>query len=170
MRILLFFVLLLGACEQSPLQNATEAYVRPVSQEAPDAQGLAVLDSVNALRARGCHCPDDKWYPPAPSLQWNDLLARSARRHALDMQKHNFFKHTGSDGSDFTDRIKAAGYNWQVAAENLAMGHNDIAEVVKSWETSQGHCQNLMHPELQEMGLARVGRFWVQDFGSLKRN
>lgn len=170
MRTFLLLFVLLCACERSPLRSASQAYVEPVAQIAPDAVGQAVLEAVNALRARGCHCPDNKWYPPAPALRWNDLLARSARRHALDMQKHNFFKHTGSDGSDFTDRIKATGYNWQVAAENLAMGHEDVLEVVKGWERSDGHCQNLMHPELLDMGLARAGRFWVQDFGSLKRN
>mgnify|MGYP001201268337 CR=1 FL=1 len=169
MRLLFLLTLLLAACESSPLQNAAQTYVRPVSQEVPDALGQTVLDAVNQLRAKGCHCPDNKWYPPAPALRWNDLLAKSARRHALDMQKHNFFKHTGSDGSEFTDRIKSAGYHWQVAAENLAMGHNDALDVVKNWETSEGHCQNLMHPELHEMGLAKAGRFWVQDFGALRQ-
>ena len=84
------------------------------------------------------------------------------------MQRHNFFKHNGSDGSDFTDRIRATGYDWRVAAENLAMGHTSVADVLKSWETSDGHCQNLMHPELREMGMAKVGKFWVQDFGTPK--
>lgn len=157
-----------AACQHSgPPETARQAAAVRVAGE-PDPLGHAVLDAVNALRARGCHCPDKKWYAPAPPLQWNDLLARSALRHAEDMRRHNFFKHTGSDGSDFTDRIAAAGYDWQLAAENLALGQTSAREVVKDWETSAGHCQNLMHPRLREMGLVKLGRFWVQDFGTRK--
>ena len=142
---------------------------RPLrTQHRADLLGQAVLDSVNVLRARGCHCPDGKWYAPAAPLRWSDQLAQSALRHAEDMRRRKFFKHTGSDGSDFTDRIHATGYDWQLAAENIALGHSSARDVVKDWEASDGHCQNLMHPRLRDMGLATSGKFWVQDFGTRK--
>jgi len=31
---------------------------------------------------------------------------------------------------------------------------------------SPGHCANIMNKNFREMGVARVGDYWTQDFGS----
>lgn len=136
--------------------------------EAPDEALLAriMLDQVNALRAEGCRCPDKIYYKPAPSLTWNDKLTKAARRHAEDMAKKKYFSHMSKDGSNFTDRVSKAGYNWQTVAENIAYGYTQPEDVVLAWKQSNGHCQNMMNPNFNEMGGARQGRYWVQELGA----
>ena len=59
----------------------------------------AVLARVNQWRASGANCGREGSFGPAPALAWNDLLTRAALGHSQDMAAHNFFDHTGSDGS-----------------------------------------------------------------------
>lgn len=125
-----------------------------------------MLDQINAMRAKGCNCPDGIYYGPAPALTWNDKLASAAERHAKDMNSKSYFSHIGKDGSNFTDRVSRMGYDWQLVAENIAMGHRSTAEVVRAWSKSNGHCQNLMNPNFTEMGAARSGAYWVQELGA----
>jgi uncharacterized protein YkwD len=170
------FVLLLGAfscaSDQTPRPQTPSAQPIPVTAPiveapAPDASFAALmLAEVNALRAVGCRCPGGKRYPAAKALKWDDQLAQAAQKHAADMEKNSFFDHTGSDGSDFSERIEKAGYRWRAVAENLAQGHPNVADVVKGWRNSKGHCKNLMDGNLRDMGAARVGAYWVQTLGT----
>lgn len=125
-----------------------------------------VLMQVNQIRAKGCNC-GGKWMKPAGALKWDSRLEKSAVGHASDMNRLDFFDHIGKDGRDFSDRIKDAGFNWSYAGENIAWGQKTINEVVKSWKDSPGHCRQMMHPKYTKMGVAKVGTYWVQDFGRL---
>ena len=58
-------------------------------------------------------------YPVQPPLAMNAKLMTSARAESVDMATHGFQSHTGSDGSTFTSRISATGYNWGGAGENI---------------------------------------------------
>jgi uncharacterized protein YkwD len=120
---------------------------------------------VNEARAKGCQC-GDTWYPAAKPLSWNDLLEAAALRHARDMNQNKFFSHTGKDGSDAGGRITETGYRWTFYGENIAFGHRTEEEVVRGWISSPGHCKNLMNPNYKEMGIARSGNYWTQDFGT----
>jgi uncharacterized protein YkwD len=131
-----------------------------------DRHPKVMMEEVNDLRAQGCRCPDGITYKPAPPLTWNRDLETAALRHARDMAAKNYFSHIGKDGSNFTDRVTRAGYNWQTVAENIAYGYPTAREVVRAWARSNGHCQNLMNPNFNEMGSARQGRYWVQELGA----
>jgi uncharacterized protein YkwD len=137
----------------------------PVSAETAFSPQL-MLDQVNAVRARGCKCPDGLFYQPAPALKWNDRLAIAAKAHANDMADQDYFSHVSKDGANFTDRVSRAGYDWQTVAENIAYGHRDTREVVQAWVHSNGHCQNIMNPHFLELGAAKVGSYWVQELGA----
>lgn len=125
-----------------------------------------ILAEVNAVRERGCTCPDKKKYKPAPPLSWNDILAIAAKAHAQDMAERNYFSHVNKEGKDFAKRISDAGYQWQYIGENIAYGHRTEKEVVKAWINSNGHCQNIMNPNFKEMGAAQAGSYWVQELGA----
>ena len=114
-----------------------------------------VLDLVNVARARRRDC-GTRAFAAAPPLAWSEVLAAAARRHALDMERHHFFDHTGSDGSDPMLRITRAGYAVRAAGENLAFNQESAAEVVRGWLASPHHCANLMDPRFRELGLAFV--------------
>lgn len=96
----------------------------------------------------------------------NNLLNQAAFAHSQDMLTNNYFDHTGLNGSQPWDRIRATGYKGSYFAENIAMGYQNAAEVFEGWRTSPGHNANMLSPDATEMGLARVGDYWTQVFGN----
>jgi uncharacterized protein YkwD len=124
-----------------------------------------LLQLVNDARKKGCNC-GNTYYAPAPALTWNDQLEKAAYIHASDMYQKKYFSHTGSDGSGSGERISAVGYSWKFYGENIAAGYQTEKEVISGWLSSPGHCANIMNKNFREMGVARAGDYWTQDFGS----
>jgi len=145
------------------------AFVKSQDLPASDRFKEEFLYRINKVRTVGCSC-GKKYYPPAPPLTWNNTLETSAQGHAQDMNFHNYFSHTSKDGRTSEDRIVAAGYQFNgyrsfAIGENIAEGQQSIMEVNDGWFRSEGHCHNLMNPEFKEIGIARSGLYWVEDFG-----
>lgn len=124
-----------------------------------------MLQLVNDVRKKGCQC-GDTFYNPVGALVWNDQLEAAAYSHSEDMYKNNYFSHTAPDGANGGVRIQRAGYKWSTYGENIAQGHRTEKEVVEGWLQSPGHCKNIMNRSFKEMGVARVGTFWTQEFGA----
>lgn len=114
-----------------------------------------LLNRINQLRAAGRTC-GTLTYAPAPALAWNTKLFNASAAHSADMANYNYFSHTGRDGSSFSQRITAAGYNWSAAAENIAAGQTSVEQVMKAWADSPGHCANMMNKNYTEIGVACV--------------
>jgi uncharacterized protein YkwD len=112
------------------------------------------LVRMNAYRAAGATCGSTS-FPAAPALVWSDSLTQAALVHSDDMVARNFFSHTGSDGSNPSQRANAAGYSWP-AGENLSAGRSGINEVMAAWMASPGHCANFMNALHRDVGLACV--------------
>lgn len=127
----------------------------------------SMLEEVNKLRRFGCKCGED-FMPPVPALVWNRKLELAAGRHAKDMYVNDLSGHTGSNGSSPDDRILKAGYQWSMCGENVAYGFYSVKEVVNAWKGSPGHCRNMMDAGFREMGAAKKGTYWVQDFGTAR--
>jgi uncharacterized protein YkwD len=128
----------------------------------------SMLEEVNKLRRSGCQCGKETM-PPVPGLIWNEQLEKAAGRHAKDMSRNNMTGHAGSNGSSPDERITGAGYHWSKCGENVANGYNSVKEVVEGWKTSPGHCRNMMDAGFRELGAAREGTYWVQDFGRVQQ-
>jgi uncharacterized protein YkwD len=124
-----------------------------------------LLQLVNDARKKGCNC-GNTYYAPVPALSWNEKLEKAAYSHSNDMYGHKFLSHTGTNGSGSGERITSAGYNWRYYGENIAQGYKNEKEVVAGWLSSPGHCANIMNKNFKEMGAAKVGDYWTQDFGS----
>lgn len=130
----------------------------------PAINKTVLLQLVNDARRKGCNC-GAAHYGPAPALTWNDQLEKAALNHSNDMLEKKYFSHTGSDGSSTGERIINAGYSWKFFGENIALGYKTEKEVVDGWLSSPGHCKNIMNKNYREMGVARAGDYWTQDFG-----
>lgn len=94
-----------------------------------------------------------------PVLAANVQLNAAARTQAIDMSCNNFVEHYGSDGSTWFTRIKAQGYNYSFAAENIASGNPAFGGtpewvVQTMWMNSQVHRDNILNPGVTEMGVA----------------
>ena len=144
-------------------------FIHPQIDSAPNQFRNEFLYRINKVRAEGCNC-GTTYMPPAPPLTWNNYLEAAAEGHAEDMNDKGYFSHYSKDGRNMEDRIVLAGYIFKgyrsfTVGENIAFGQQSIAEVMDGWFKSPGHCHNLMNPEFKEVGVARSGTYWVQDFG-----
>ncbi len=138
---------------------------RPKNANSPGVNKTILLQLVNEARRKGCKCGDTYYYP-APALTWNDQLEQAALAHSADMFSKKYFSHVSPDGSRAGDRIEKTGYHWLTYGENIGMGFKNEKEVIDGWLKSSGHCKNLMNKDYKEMGIARTGNYWVQNFGS----
>jgi hypothetical protein len=106
------------------------------------------------------------------ALTLNAQLGQAAQHHAADMAQQNYFSHTGKNGSSMGDRVKATGYRYSYAGENIATGQQTPAAVLNAWMNSEGHRKNILSPNFTEIGFgysysaqSDYGHYWVQVFG-----
>lgn len=119
-----------------------------------------VTETINALNA----------YRAAnglPAYVVNDLLTKAATVHANDMACNQLFAHTGSDGSTFTTRVAASGYNASSVTENVYGSYPPLTGqgAVDWWKndkTDIRHNQNLLSAAYTEIG---VGYSFFNNFG-----
>lgn len=154
--LLLALLLLISACESG--SNTATPLPNP---ELPEP--LMVLQLVNQARSQARECGNER-YESVPAVQWSEALAQAALLHSQDMDQQKFFSHTGSNGSNPGDRISTQDYAWLGWAENIAHGQTSAQQVMNSWLQSPGHCANIMHPDMQAMGLGLYGNYWTQKF------
>lgn len=127
-----------------------------------------MLSAINAVRVKGYQC-GDTYFGPVPKIIWEEKLQNSSKRHANDMAVNNFFEHESSDGTEMSMRVSQAGYKWRFCCENIALGYKDVQSAVQGWLKSEGHCENIMRSEVTQMGAARTGNYWVQDFAAPRK-
>lgn len=125
-----------------------------ISSVRPDILGISysvseneLLDLVNKERAeRGLH-----------PLRINDQLSDAARRKAADMLEKNYWAHFAPDKSTSPwEFIRAAGYNYVHAGENLARGFTDAQPAMHAWMNSETHRDNILADKYQDIGFAIV--------------
>ncbi|RGA05746.1 CAP domain-containing protein [Microbispora triticiradicis] len=157
-----------GPVTPTPGTPAPSPSAKPTVSQAPSASptsgttvGTAVENEVvrltNVERAKaGCG-----------PLKHDARLRTAAYGHSADMSAQKYFDHTSKDGRSFADRIKAAGYSFRAAAENIAMGYPSAQAVVQGWMNSSGHRQNILNCTYTDIGVGYVasGNYWTQDFG-----
>jgi uncharacterized protein YkwD len=105
-----------------------------------------------------------------PPLVVSAPLEAAAREHALDMAKHRWMSHRGSDFSSPFRRMAAHGYAYRRAGENVAAGYASVDSVMRGWMFSPGHCANILG-RFTEIGAACATatngtRYWCVTFGA----
>ncbi|MGI9278590.1 MAG: CAP domain-containing protein [Endozoicomonas sp.] len=157
------------------VSNALAQWTKKSSSSNP-TQGFPhqMLTAVNAIRSKPQVCGSTPM-PAVGRLSWDHSLEAAAFTHSTDMASRDFMDHTGTDGSSPGDRVTSHGYNWSVYAENVAAGQANVDAVLKSWMTSEGHCKNIMSPDVIQMGASFVeeayseyGIYWTQVFATPK--
>ena len=134
---------------------------KPIFPDAPRNPDKArLLQLVNEARAQSRTCELDLLVS-APPLAWSETLAAVAQLHCEDMEAAGRLSHRGTNGSFLDERLEQEGYTALVWAENLAIGVETEMEVVEEWLNSPGHCENIMLPDVLEMGVATSGPYWT---------
>ncbi|MEU9284379.1 CAP domain-containing protein [Streptomyces sp. NPDC048275] len=140
----------------------TAAASPSASETAAPASGAVaqVVALVNSERSKAGCSP----------VTLNAKLSKAAQDHSADMASHSNMSHTGSDGSDPSQRITAAGYTWSTYGENVAYGYSTPEEVMAGWMSSPGHKENILNCDFKEIGvgLAQPNDYWTQDFGTAR--
>jgi uncharacterized protein YkwD len=140
-------------------------YAAPGQSQA-QSLALRVLELVNQARARPTHCGERAFAAASPVSLSGTL---SSVGHAVDMAQHDYFEHRDLAGNSPADRVRAVGYQESLVGENIAYGPETADEVVRGWLDSPGHCENIMNPRFEVMGIAysqgrsaKHGLYWVQ--------
>lgn len=119
---------------------------------------LSVLDErylarLNEVRAEARFC-GDTFYQAVDPVVWNCTLEGAAETHSEDMGDNNFFSHSGSDGLRVGARADAAGYDWVMVGENIAVGFSSVNSVMQGWLDSPSHCRTIMNGNYQETAMS----------------
>ncbi|MDI6883167.1 MAG: CAP domain-containing protein [Patescibacteria group bacterium] len=110
-------------------------------------------------------------------LEENDFLNQAALLKAQDILDYDYFSHQSPQGKTPWYWFRKAGYEYEVAGENLGIGFLDSQELHQAWKNSSSHRYNILNPQYQEIGIAVLkGDFQgnktmvvVQLFGSAKQ-
>ncbi|MGW8250971.1 MAG: NBR1-Ig-like domain-containing protein [Anaerolineales bacterium] len=94
-------------------------------------------------------------------LSQNGALSAAALVHSTDMACNNFVAHSGSDGSNWADRISAQGYQYATyPLENIYVGDpqfgGNAQGAVTWWMNSQVHRDNILNNQVTETGVGYV--------------
>jgi len=133
-------------CLWKPFGGCSVTFVSP-EEAAKPVQALnpeAALAEINAFRAKN----------GAKLLVLDERLSRAAAMQSEDQARRGSGGHYGSDGSKPKDRAARAGYQAKIASENVAAGQKSFKDVMHYWETSSGHRENLLRPNVSAIGIA----------------
>ncbi len=109
------------------------------------------------------------------ALSKNAKLTSAATAKANDLFEKQYFEHVSPTGESAADLVIAEGYNYRIVGENLALGDfKSEKELVDAWMASEGHRENILKKDYQEIGVAsKLSKFegritWVsvQIFGT----
>ncbi|HYF26584.1 MAG TPA: CAP domain-containing protein [Baekduia sp.] len=152
----------------TPAVAACSGADRPAAQQGTAAANAAVL----------CIVDEERRGHGLPPVGVDDRLSLAAQRHADDMVARNFFAHTAPDPAPYgriaDERVRSAGYDFQLLRENLAAGQATPAGFVRALLQSTSHCHQLFDPDVTDIGvgvtLGRVadtpGPAWVQELAA----
>jgi len=128
-----------------------------------DASGAAsaaekrVFDELNQERAKA----------GLPALEWNELAAEAARRHAALLAQNAELSHQFAGEPSLAERLGTAGVRFTRAGENVARTQH-IEDIHPALMTSPGHRANILSPRYNAAGVGvveREGRVYAaQDF------
>lgn len=86
-------------------------------------------------------------------LVTNPQLTHAAQDRADDMLAENYFSHESPTGKQAWDFMKASGYPFTIAGENLAIHYTQAEDVTKSWMLSPKHRENILESRYTDIGI-----------------
>jgi uncharacterized protein YkwD len=158
----------------APSQAQTSPSQAPASPPCPNADTPAVGAPADLMRAAIlCLINQERDARGLPGLRDSPQLNGSAQGWSQTMVATGNFDH----GANFPARVSSAGYNWQLAGENIATGYPTPRSVVDAWMRSQDHCRNILDPSFRDLGIGVTGAAiksldtgastWTADLGLL---
>jgi uncharacterized protein YkwD len=91
-----------------------------------------------------------------PALAVVKKLNNSAQYKAEDMSAKEYFAHTKNNKTVAT-WLESAGYKYETAGENLAVGYSTAQDIVDAWKNSPTHYANLIDTDFKDFGVGMAG-------------
>jgi len=89
------------------------------------------------------------------ALSENQLLTAIAEERAKDMLEKQYFDHISPTGEQASDLAQRVGYRYKIIGENIASGmFMTNQKIVDGWMQSPGHRDNILSPEVREIGVS----------------
>jgi len=102
---------------------------------------------------------------PQQLLYYDFNLNDAARFHTDDMVTSGLFSHSSSDGTEFGERVARFYGESAWIGENIAAGYFDSwSALFDGWMCSEGHRENIMYAEYNELGTGVMSLHYTQDF------
>jgi len=102
-------------------------------------------------------------------LQWDIALANAARLHTTLLAANDALSHRFSGEADLQTRLRMAGANFRLVAENVAQAPN-VESLHIAWMNSPPHRANILDPQVNSIGIAIERRgeqlYATQDFSA----
>jgi len=111
-------------------------------------------------------------------LRINRMLSRAATTKAIEMVKLQYWSHENPEtGEETWHMLDDAGYHYEHAGENLALGFPESDLACNGWKKSPLHLKNIIDQRFNDVGFsvryARIGNqrgyLIVQIFGTTKK-
>lgn len=135
---------------------------RSHSGGAPHGTEASVADAARAVVRL---VDEERTRVGCPSVRPHRDLMRAADGHSRAMAESGRLSHREPDGSDVSDRMAEAGYEYREAAENVTSGAPDAEAAVRSWMESPGHRRHIVNCSFDDMGVgvrhAPDGPWWT---------
>lgn len=96
------------------------------------------------------------------TLVVNLKLNQAAQLKANDVVDNNYWSHISPSGITPWDWINMVDYKYSIAGENLARGYSESTDVLKAWKDSPTHLNNILTPQVCEIGVAVKNEIVVQ--------
>jgi uncharacterized protein YkwD len=146
---------IIGGC--SIIFESSAEAARPVQPLDPKS----ALAAVNAFRTQNGRA----------TVVLDTRLIKAAAMQSETQARRSAVGHEGDGGSLPKDRAARAGYRAKIASENVASGQKSFSDVMRSWEESAGHRENLLRPQVTAIGVAMAknsnGRpYWTLVLGA----
>lgn len=122
-----------------------------VKTSSPNVLGISYSISENELLQDTNKARADNGLPP---LVINNQLTTAASEKASHMMANGYWAHFAPDGTTPWSFMRANGYDYVYAGENLAKGFTDSQTIVDAWMKSPSHRENLLSPKYNEIGFA----------------
>lgn len=117
----------------------------------------------------------ERQYSGVAPLSFNEKLSEAAEKKAQDMFEYDYWAHNSPTGKTPWVFVKASGYKYVYAGENLARGFSTAQDVIKAWMASPDHRNNMLSSNYSDVGFAvKLGKLngeetvlIVEDLGNL---
>ena len=166
------------------IATLSAALLAPAAAQAADCPGSDLVpDGSNAAQvadATLCLLNAERAAAGLAPLAADSSLTNASAAYAGDMVTRQFFAHQSPDGGTLDQRLRAVGYSYEIAGENIAWGEGPLAtpaSIVDAWMHSEGHRTNILDGDFRQIGLGILpgvpragspfpGATYVTDFGT----